>query len=135
MMVTAEARERRDELIEHYHDEFCRILGLLKFDKPIPTLDDLNREIARFGFFGNSVFRLSKKMSFNSYHCSEVLLCTCFVPYSFVDLAKCDDLTELFGESEKAKEFTRRLYQNKDYQTLVRREMPRFLNLRFLDLE
>jgi hypothetical protein len=52
MMVTTEARKRRHELIKHYHDKFCGILEQLEFDKPIPTLEDLNKEIERFGFFG-----------------------------------------------------------------------------------
>jgi hypothetical protein len=53
MMINQEAREKRDLLIQHYYDEFCHILAQLKFDKPIATLDDLNKEIERFGFLGN----------------------------------------------------------------------------------
>jgi hypothetical protein len=52
MMMLSETRDRRDELIKHYHDEFCAILKKLKFTKPTPTLADLNKELKRFGFLG-----------------------------------------------------------------------------------
>jgi hypothetical protein len=52
-----------------------------------------------------------------------------------MDLTKFDDLTELFDDNEKNKELTRSLYKNEDYQKLIREEMPRFLEMGFLDLE
>jgi hypothetical protein len=52
MMMSPEARAQRVELIRHYHSIFTGILQKLEFTKPIPTLDDLNQEIRRFGFFG-----------------------------------------------------------------------------------
>jgi hypothetical protein len=55
MMMLSETRQCRDELIEHYHDEFCSILRKLKFNKPIPTLADLYKELERFGFFGDDL--------------------------------------------------------------------------------
>jgi hypothetical protein len=52
MMMNEDARSCREELIKHYHDEFCAILKTLGFAKTIPSLDDLYKEIERFGFLG-----------------------------------------------------------------------------------
>lgn len=44
----------REELIKIYHTEFVAVLSKLGFLKPVPSLLDLNMEILRNGWFGNT---------------------------------------------------------------------------------
>lgn len=53
-MVGHEARERREELIGHYHKTFKTTLEKLGYLKPIPTLLDVQMEILRNGALGEN---------------------------------------------------------------------------------
>lgn len=57
-MVGNEARERREELIRHYHEHFTRTLQKLGYLKNAPTLQDLQVELLRNGLIGKEVIMM-----------------------------------------------------------------------------
>jgi hypothetical protein len=52
----------------------------------------------------------------------------------FLDFTKVTDLTELIGGSDKGKELKKSLYKNEMYQEIMKKELPRFLKLGFMDV-
>jgi hypothetical protein len=62
------------------------------------------------------------------------MLCVGCLPFLYVDLSKIDDPNIIFSDNEKALEFKRSMFRNKEYQALVKKEMPRFLARGFMDV-
>lgn len=53
-MANFEARQRRDEIVKHYYDEFASTLDKVGYLGQRPTLLDLNLEILKNGSFGKN---------------------------------------------------------------------------------
>jgi hypothetical protein len=71
---------------------------------------------------------------FSTFQFTEVVLSVCFLPFMFLDFTKVADLTELIGGGDKGTELKKSLYKNEMYQKIMKKELPRFLKLGFMDV-
>ena len=103
-----------DELIEYYHNELVNNLKMLKYEKPIPTLEELNEDILDKGFFGSS--------------CLMFILFICKY-----NSEREITLDQIFKGGDGCQELLDVIYNNSNYEKACKKWLP-FLNDRgFLD--
>lgn len=90
------------DLINHYYNEFSRVLKLSKISKPIPTFEDFNLEL-------------------NECKIIRLLNLVCLQPYAYINFSDVteDDLLNF--------EFKKNLYLNEKCQRFLRAEMDRLM--------
>lgn len=99
-----------DELIEHYHTELVFNLKLLKYQKPIPSLNELFIDLLAKGNFGAK--------------CLIIILFVC-------KLDSDNEISQdkIFEGGEGADELFKMVYQNENYAAACKKWLP-FLNSR-----
>uniref|UniRef100_A0A182LVA4 CHK kinase-like domain-containing protein n=1 Tax=Anopheles culicifacies TaxID=139723 RepID=A0A182LVA4_9DIPT len=108
-------RETRDtqrhQLVQLYHREFTRTLDSVGYMGKVPTLLDINCDLQRAGFL-------------------EVILAICFVPFLFADY---NQTINVYSNEEEARAYRRGLYNQEEYQDIIKPLLPYFLYKGFLD--
>uniref|UniRef100_A0AAG5CV28 CHK kinase-like domain-containing protein n=1 Tax=Anopheles atroparvus TaxID=41427 RepID=A0AAG5CV28_ANOAO len=112
LVCNRETREtKRDELVQLYHQEFTSTLALLGFMGNGPSLLDINCDLLRAGFL-------------------EVAIVVCFIPFLFADY---NQAINVYSNEEDARAYRRKLYNNEEYQALIKPLLTSFLHKGFLD--
>uniref|UniRef100_A0A336M4W5 CSON009904 protein n=1 Tax=Culicoides sonorensis TaxID=179676 RepID=A0A336M4W5_CULSO len=106
-MANTEARERRNEIIQYYYDEFSSTLKKIGYLGNIPSLLDLNLEILK-----NSAI--------------EILHIFCMVIFQFMDFTEVT-ADELFDMKKDQSLMQRKLMKLPQYQEILKRELPRLI--------
>ncbi|XP_050079387.1 uncharacterized protein LOC126567199 [Anopheles maculipalpis] len=108
-------RETRDtqrhQLIQLYHREFTRTLDTVGYMGRVPSLLDINCDLQRAGFL-------------------EVVLAICFIPFLFADY---NQSFNVYGNEEDARAYRRQLYNQEEYQEIIKPLLPYFLYKGFLE--
>uniref|UniRef100_A0A336M177 CSON009903 protein n=1 Tax=Culicoides sonorensis TaxID=179676 RepID=A0A336M177_CULSO len=116
MMLNTEARERRQDVLLHYYNEFSSTLKKIGYLGRIPTLLDLNMELLINGAHEN-------------------LMVFCMILFQFMDFSDVTDTDELFDlnkdKTDQAAK-SRALFKHPRYQEILKRELPRLIGLGIL---
>lgn len=130
-MVGHEARERREELIRHYHDHFTKTLKNLGYLKSPPTLLDLQVELLKNGLIGELLFYIFVDSYFNILCSTEVFMATFFVPMLYTEKSETDNVGEI--SHEQMEEMRKAVLNQPSLKSALMKLFPVFLNKGFLD--
>uniref|UniRef100_A0A1Y9H2X0 CHK domain-containing protein n=1 Tax=Anopheles dirus TaxID=7168 RepID=A0A1Y9H2X0_9DIPT len=112
LVCDRETREtQRHQLIQLYHQEFTRTLGIAGYMGKAPTLHDISCDLLRAGFL-------------------EVTIAICFTPFLYADHSQA---MAVYGNEEDARNYRRGLYNHPEYQAIIMQLLPFFLHKGFLD--
>jgi hypothetical protein len=98
-----------EEIVMFYHQEFIKALKSFGYLKPPPSLLDLNIELLRHGAVN-------------------VLLMICFIPFSFVDWNTMTAEDIMGNDSDRAKNFKKKLYEHPICKKLLQNEMKTWVH-------
>lgn len=99
-----------DEIVAYYHTEFVGMLKTMGFLKPPPSLLDLHIELLRYGVLAS-------------------IISICFIPHILI----CGSLTEEDWNTNPIDEgFKKNIFENKDFQRIVIKELERLLRKGFV---
>lgn len=129
-MVGHEARERREELIRHYHEHFTKTLKGLGYLKSPPTLLDLQVELLKNGLIGEQLFYFFYS-DFNILCPAEVFMVTFFVPMLYTEKSETDNVGEI--SHEQMVEMRKAVLNQPSLKSVLMKLFPVFLNKGFLD--
>jgi Ecdysteroid kinase-like family len=93
-----------EELITFYHEEFVSALKSLGYMKTTPSRLDLNVELLKHGAL-NCLFWI------------------CLLPFTFIDWKNMSVEDMMSDDTDRAKDFKKRLFDHPVYKKLVCREM------------
>lgn len=100
MVASEETRVNyRDEIISHYYDEFVKGLKNIGYMSHPPSLLELKIELLKNGFL-------------------EVVIATCFLPFSYVD-HHTEDVQVAFENGEEGLNLRKKLFKDPRYKQMI----------------
>lgn len=112
LVASNKAREKRDDILKQYHDEFQSVLKKFTCKNNTLTLLELNNDMQKNGFL-------------------EVVMAICFVPFFYIDQigTTFDNIV-----SQDDLEFRKKLFNLDDFKAFIVPQLNEFLNKGLLDI-
>lgn len=127
LICNADARERRVELLESYHEEFKSTLKNLGYLGRIPTLHDFNLDLLKNGAMGELNLVLNKSTLLLLLSFVEVILCVSVMLFQFMDFS--DMKTEETYDIDNSFTIYRLAMRHPEYTKAMKIELPRLVSL------
>jgi hypothetical protein len=77
---------------------------------------------------------LSRIHSLFPFQFTEVVLCVCFLPFMCIDFTKVHDMADFIGETDSVLQMKKSMFKNEKYHEIVKKELPRFLKMGFMEI-
>lgn len=108
MVASQETRENhRDEIVQHYYNEFVKALKNIGFMSKPPGALDLNVELLKNGFL-------------------EVVITVCFLPFFYLDV-HTQDFEVAYENGVEGLNLRKSLYRDPKYKQMVTKVVSAFL--------
>lgn len=104
----------KDQMIRKYHEQLVQTLKDLKYEKEMPSLKFIYKEVKKTAFHG-------------------VNAALCVAPISLMDQSDKAEMDLMLSESAEADAFRYDLMNSKKYQSFIQKLLLEFDNLKFFD--